>query len=321
MKRLLMSLAWILIVALSAAAQAQEWPTKPVRFIVPVPPGTAPDITIRLIGDRLARAWGQPVIVENRTGASGAIGMTAAARAPADGYTLVFSPAFAFTLTPLLMKNAGFDLDRDFEPVARVAGTPMLIAANPKFAANSLSEVIQLAKAQPGKINVANPQYASVPHLVVEMINQAANVQLYNVPFSGTVPAITASINGDTQLVVDGAAPLLPHVKGGKLKMIALTSPTVFPGLEGYPLASAAIPGLVVMGWFGIVAPKGTPAAAIQRVNAEINKALEIPEIVNRLRDLGTYPMPGTVQEFANFLGEERQRFAKIVKGARIEPQ
>ncbi len=314
-------LAVIALVMFGVAAHAQEWPTKPVKMIVPLPAGTAPDITMRLMGDRLSKLWGQQVVVENRPGASGAIGMQAVARAAADGYTFVFSSAFVFTLTPHLMKTPGFDLDRDFVPVARVAGTPMLLAANPQFAANNLSDVIQLAKSQADKINVSNPQYASIPHLFVEMLNQQTGIRLYNVPFSGTTPAMTAAINGDVQLVVDGIAPLLPYVRSGRLKAIAMAAPQPLAGLDGIPLANATIPGFNIMGWFGILARKGTSDVVIQRVNADVNKALAVPEITDRLREIGTYPMPGTVKEFAAFLGEERSRWAKAVKDAGIEAQ
>lgn len=321
MKRLTKYLPCIALAALSSLAQAQQWPAKQVRFILPLPPGTAPDIIARLVGDRLTKEWGNQAMVENRPGASGAIGMQAAAKAPADGYTFVFAPAFTFTTVQLTMKNAGYDVDRDFTPVARVGGTPMLIAANAKFAPNKLSEVIQAAKAQPGKINFANPQYASLPHLTIEMLNQMAGIQFYNVAFGGTIPAVTATINGDTSLVVDGITPLLPHVKSGKLKAIAVTAPQVLPGLESIPLAKDVVPGLNVMGWFGIAAPKGTPQAIVQRVNNDVNKALGEPALVERLRELGVYPMPGTVADFARFLGEEQRRFAKVVKDAKIEPQ
>jgi tripartite-type tricarboxylate transporter receptor subunit TctC len=321
MKRSTKYLSCIALVALSGLAQAQQWPTKQVRFILPLPPGTAPDIVARLVGDRLTKEWGNQAMVENRPGASGAIGMQAAAKAAADGYTFVFAPAFAFTTVPLTIKNAGYEVDRDFTPVARVGGTPMLIAANAKFTPNKLSEVIQAAKAQPGKINFANPQLASLPHLTIEMLNQIAGTQFYNVPFAGTIPAITATINGDTNLVVDGITPLLPHVKSGKLKAIAVTAPEVLPGLESIPLAKDVVPGLNVMGWFGIVAPKGTPQAIVQRVNGDVNKALAEPALIDRLRELGVYPMPGTVEDFAKFLGEEQRRFAKVVKDAKIEAQ
>jgi tripartite-type tricarboxylate transporter receptor subunit TctC len=309
------------IAALSTAAQAQQWPVKQVRFIMPMQPGSAPDIIARLLGDRLTKEWGNQAMVENRPGASGSIGMQAVAKSPADGYTLLFAPAFAFTTVPLTVKNVGYDVERDFTPVARVGGTPMLIAANARFAPSTLSEVIQAAKAQPGKINFANPQLGSLPHLTVEMLNQLAGISFFNVPFNGTIPAITATMNGDTTLVVDGITPLLPHVKSGKLKAIAITSPEVLPGLDSIPLAKDVVPGLNVMGWFGIAAPKGTPREVVQRVNRDVNKALAEPALVDRLRELGVYPMPGTVDDFAKFLLEEQRRFAKVVKDAKIEPQ
>ena len=321
MKRVTKYLSCIAIAALSTAAQAQQWPTKQVRFILPMQPGSAPDIIARLLGDRLTKEWGNQAMVENRPGASGAIGMQAVAKSPADGYTLVFAPAFAFTTVPLTVKNVGYEVERDFTPVARVGGTPMLIAANARFAPSTLSEVIRAAKAQPGKINFANPQLGSLPHLTVEMLNQLAGISFFNVPFNGTIPAITATMNGDTTLVVDGITPLLPHVKSGKLKAIAITSPEVLPGLESIPLAKDVVPGLNVMGWFGIAAPKGTPQAIVQRVNNDVNKALAEPALIERLRELGVYPMPGTVEDFAKFLGEEQRRFAKVVTDAKIELQ
>jgi tripartite-type tricarboxylate transporter receptor subunit TctC len=288
---------------------------------MPMPTGAAPDIVARLIGDRLTKEWGNQAMIENRPGANGAIAMQAVAKAPADGYTFVFAPAFAFTTVPLTMKNAGYDVERDFTPVARIGGTPMLIAANAKFAPNKLSEVIEAARAQPGKINFANPQYGSLPYLTIEMLNQLAGIRFFNVAFGGTIPAMTATINGDTALVVDGITPILPHVKSGKLKAIAITSPEVLPGLESIPLAKDAVPGLNVMGWFGIAAPKATPPAIVQRMNGDVNKVLAEPALIERLRELGVYPMTGTVEDFAKFVAEEQRRFAKVVKEAKIEPQ
>ncbi|HEY3073585.1 MAG TPA: tripartite tricarboxylate transporter substrate-binding protein [Burkholderiales bacterium] len=313
--------AGIALAAVSAFAHAQQWPTKQVRFIMPMPPGTAPDIIARLVSERLSKEWGNQVLTDNRPGANGAIGMQAAAKAPADGYTFVFAPAFAFTTVPLTMKNVGYDVERDFAPVARVGGTPMLIAANAKFPPSTLSEVLQAARAQPGKINFANPQYGSLPYLTIEMLNQLAGISFYNVAFGGTIPAMTSTISGDTALVVDGITPLLPHVKSGKLKAIAITSPEILPGLESIPLAKDSVPGLKVMGWFGIAAPKATPAAIVQRMNSDVNKALAEPALVERLRELGVYPMPGTVEDFAKFVADEQRRFAKVVKEAKIEPQ
>jgi tripartite-type tricarboxylate transporter receptor subunit TctC len=313
--------AGIALAAVSAFAHAQQWPTKQVRFIMPMPPGTAPDIIARLVSERLSKEWGNQALTDNRPGANGAIGMQAAAKAPADGYTFVFAPAFAFTTVPLTMKNVGYDVERDFTPVARVGGTPMLIAANAKFPPSTLSEVLQAARAQPGKINFANPQYGSLPYLTIEMLNQLAGISFYNVAFGGTIPAMTSTISGDTALVVDGITPLLPHVKSGKLKAIAITSPEILPGLESIPLAKDSVPGLNVMGWFGIAAPKATPAAIVQRMNSDVNKALAEPALVERLRELGVYPMPGTVEDFAKFVADEQRRFAKVVKEAKIEPQ
>ena len=321
MTRLTRHVAGIAIAAFSAFAHGQQWPSKQVRFIMPMPPGAAPDIVARLIGDRLTKEWGNQAMIENRPGANGAIAMQAVAKATADGYTFVFAPAFAFTTVPLTMKSAGYDVERDFTPVARIGGTPMLIAANAKFAPNKLSEVIEAARAQPGKINFANPQYGSLPYLTIEMLNQLAGIRFFNVAFGGTIPAMTATINGDTALVVDGITPILPHVKSGKLKAIAITSPEVLPGLESIPLAKDAVPGLNVMGWFGIAAPKATPRAIVQRMNADVNKVLAEPALIERLRELGVYPMTGTVEDFAKFVSEEQRRFAKVVKDAKIEPQ
>lgn len=262
----------VMFAIVAGAANGQEWPTKPVRFIVPAPPGESTDITMRLLGDRLSHILGQPLIVENRPGASGAIGMRAAARSPSDGYTYVFAPAYAIVILPSLLKEAGFDFDRDFTPVAGIGGTPMLIAANPNLGAKTLSEVIALAKARPGKITVANIQYASLPFLVVELLNQIAGVELYNVSFGSTTQAAAAAINGDASLVAGGSMSLMSHVKSGRL-----------------------------------------------------NKVLAMPDIGAKLRDLGMYPMsgtmPGTPQNFTDFIGEERRRWEKVLKAARIEPQ
>ncbi len=320
--------SWVISVVfaiVAGTANGQEWPTKPVRFIVPAPPAESTDITMRLLGDRLSHILGQPVIVENRPGASGAIGMRAVARSPSDGYTYLFAPAYTIVILPSLLKEAGLDLNRDFTPVAGIGGTPMLIAANPKLGAKTLSEVITLAKAQPGKITVANIQHASLPFLVVELLNQLAGVRLYNVSFGGTTQAVTATIIGDASLVAGGSMSLMSYVKSGKLTAIAVTSPQKLPGFEAYPLANEAVPGLTVMGWMGILSPKGTSTAIVRLVNANVNKVLAMPDIGAKLKDLGMYPMPGTMpgttQNFTDFIAEERRRWEKVLKAAHIEPQ
>ena len=307
--------------AAQTQTQAQAWPTKPVRILVPAPPGSAPDIAARAIADKLSAAWGQQAVVDNRPGAGGIVAMDLVRQAPADGYTMVLAQAAVVTVTPYTYKNATYDMDRDFSTVAMLGVTPMMIAANVGAPVKNLTETIAYAKANPEKVTIGNPTRTSIPHLAAELIGQSTGAKFFNVPFAGTPQMITASVGGDTMMSIDGVAPLLPMVKSGKLKAIAITADRVLPGLEGYPLAKDTLPGFEVFGWFALFAPKGLPQALATKINDDVNKALAQPEVVTRFATFGTYARPGTQQEAVAFVKKEQAVWAKVLRDAGIKAE
>ena len=315
-------LALVLFASLfCASAFAQAWPTKPVRFIVPAPPGTAPDIITRLVADKLTPLWGRQIVVDNRPGAGGNVAMAAFVKAEKDGHTFASVMATVVTLTPHLFKEKQYNLDSDVVPVATIGTSPMMVAVNPGLGVNTLDDFIKLAKSQPGKINFAPPLLNTVPHLAGEMLSNAAGIKLYPIAYNGSVPAVTATITGESQITIDGLPPLVPQVKAGKLKAIAVTSEKRLPGYENLPTVSETYPGLVAIGWFSLLAPSGTSAALVDRVNKDVNTVIQMPEIVARFADLGVYPDPGSPKAAADFIKSERALWAKVVKDAGIQPQ
>ncbi len=317
-----MKLIAALFLAIAAfAAHAQSWPTKTVRIIVPSPPGTAPDIITRLYVDRLTAVWGKAVIVENRPGAGGNVAMGAMVRGEKDEHVFASVMATVVTLTPHLFKDLQYNIDTDVVPVAMIGTSPMMLTVNPGLGVNSVADLVKMANAQPGKLNFALPLLNSVPHLAGEMLGAAAGVRFYPVAYNGSVAAVTATMTGESQLYIDGLPPQVAQVKAGKLKALAVTSTNRLPGFESLPTLSESYPGLKAIGWFGVLAPAGTSAAVVSKVNADITRAIQIPEVVQRFADLGVYPEPGSPQAAAEFMKAERTLWAKAVREAGIKPQ
>ena len=324
-ERIVLLAAVIIVTALTAPwsppASAQAWPSRPVRLVLPFPAGVPPDIVARLIADKLTAIWGQAVVVDNRPGAGGIAGMSGFVRTPADGYTLALVAASTVTLTPHMFKDPQFNVDRDIASVATVATSPMMIAVNPSFPAQTLPELIAQTKTRPGKVNFAATLLNSVPHLTGLMLNRAAGIELFTVPYNGSVPAITATVSGEAQIVIDGLPTLVQHVKAGKLRAIAVTSAARLPGFESLPAAAEVLPGFASVGWFAVFAPAGTPAAVIEKVNADINRVIQMPDIVSRFADLGMYARTGSVKSASDFLTSERALWKKVVQDAGIQAQ
>jgi tripartite-type tricarboxylate transporter receptor subunit TctC len=317
-----MKLITALFLAIAAfAAHAQSWPTKTVRIIVPSPPGTAPDIITRLYVDRLGAVWGKAVIVENRPGAGGNVAMGAMVRGEKDEHVFASVMATVVTLTPHLFRDLQYNIDTDVVPVAMIGTSPMMLTVNPSLGVNSVADLVKMAKAQPGKLNFALPLLNSVPHLAGEMLGAAAGVKFYPVAYNGSVAAVTATMTGESQLYIDGLPPQVAQVRAGKLKALAVTSTNRLPGFESLPTLSESYPGLKAIGWFGVLAPAGTSAAVVSKVNADITRAILIPEVVQRFADLGVYPEPGSPQAAAEFMKAERTLWAKAVRDAGIKPQ
>jgi len=308
--------------ALPAAAQpGGSYPQKPVHLIISAPPGTAPDIIARLIGDKLEAGLGQRIIPDNRPTAQGVVAVDNLRQNPPDGYTLALLQAAAAVVTPFTYKGATYDIERDLETVATVAYTPMLFVGAPNAPAKTLAELVAIGKAKPEDIAIGNPIRSSIPHLAAELLGQRTGARFRHVSFTGTAQGIQALMAGDLPYYVDGTAPLMPFVRAGKLIAVAVASERVLPGLEGIPLAKDTVRGLNVYGWFVVVAPKGTPAPIIQRLNAEINKVIAMPEIVTRFADFGTYAMPGTSAEAARFVHNEKIMFSQAIKEAGLQAE
>ena len=306
---------------LSAPVQAQAWPNKPVRMIVPFPAGSAPDVIARLVADKLGTGWGQAVIVDNRPGAGGIPGMSALVRSANDGYTIGFIPAAVLTLTPELYKNPQFNPDTDIVPVAAVGTSPMMIVVNANSEIKNLADLAKASKAQPGKITFAAAQLNSVPHLTGEMLGKAMGAPMMVVPYTGSPQAITALLSNEAVVTIDGMSALVPNVKAGKFRALAVMSKERLPGYETVPVAADTFKGIESIGWFSIYAPAGTPSPVVDKINSDVNKVVVAPDLVARMAELGVYPKTGTPKQLGEFVTEQRGVWKKVVTDLKLQPQ
>jgi len=299
---------------------ADAFPTKPIRIVVPFPPGGPADVLARTVGDRIAVALGQPVVVDNRPGAGGNIGMELVAKAAPDGHTLALAPAGNLTVNPSLYRNVPYDVGRDFAPVTVIAAVPNVLVVNPQVPAKDLAELIAYAKANPGKLNYSSPGPGSGAHLAGELLKSSAGIDIVHVPYSGIAPAVTAVIAGDVQLMFAGAPSALPQVAGGKLRALAVASPMRIASAPALPtLSEAGLPGFDVTSWYSIVAPAATPPAVVERLQKEIARALTSPDVKAKLTGIGAEPIANTPEEFAAMIRVETAKWSKIVKDANIK--
>ena len=303
-------------------ALAQDWPARPVKFIISQPPGTSPDIVARLLAERLARLIGQQIIVDNRPGGQNVIGAQAAAKAAPDGYTYFFATTAAIVTNPLTFKSLPYDPERDFAPVAMIAKSPMVVAVNPGVEAKSLAELIALDRAQPGKLAAANEGTKTFSGMMSLMLNVTAGTSLLQVPYNGVTPAIQDTIAGRTQVVLVSSAALGPYLKRGELRPLAVSAARRVPGLESVPTLAETFPGFEYSGWFALLAPAGTPQAIVQRVNRDMDRVLAEPEMAQRLRDFGLVNEgAGTPETLGEFLRAERERWVKLVRTIGLQPE
>jgi len=318
--RRLAGLAALAVLAITAAQAADVYPTKPLRIIVPFPPGGPADALARTVGDKLAASLGQPVVVDNRPGAGGNIGMELAAKAPPDGHTLVLAPAGNLTVNPSLYRSVPYDVGRDFAPVTVIAAVPNVLVVNPQVPAKDVAELIAYAKGNPGRLNYASPGAGSGAHLAGELLKSSAGIDIVHVPYNGIAPAVAAVISGDVQMMFAAAPTALPQIAGGKLRPLAVASPKRIAAAPALPTMDASgLPGFDVTSWYSIVAPAGTPPAVIDRLQREIARTLEMPDVKARLAGLGAEPIANTPAEFAAMIGSETAKWGKIVKDAGIK--
>ena len=301
----------------ASVAQAQAFPIRPIRIIVPLAPGGAMDNLARLYGQKLTEKWGQPVLIDNRPGANGVIGAQLVAKSPPDGYTLLQSVDFALTMNQALYTALPYDPFNSFTPVSLLTTQALQFSANLKFPAKSLKDVVEYAKANPGKVNVG---YAIVTGLVVlELFKSMAGIEMTNVPYKGASAVIPALLAGDIDIDVSDIPTHAPHIKAGRLRGLATTGPSRSTALPDLPtVAEAGYPGLEVRYWYGLVAPANTPKVIVDKLNAEVNAILRLPEIQERLTALGMDPDASTPEQFATLIKADSERWSKVIRAAKI---
>ncbi len=322
MTRILRELLQVLAcaaLAVAVPAAAQSWPERPVKVYVSTAAGSAPDIVARLITDQLAQMWGKALVVDNRPGAGGNLGAQAAARSPADGYTLWFAHATPVVMNQYLFKTPGFDAERDFNAIVRVGLNPMMIAVNPSLPASDLKALVAWAKGRTDKLSFATSGSKNIPHLVGETLNQLAGLGMVHVPYKGSQQAAQDTAGGQTNIYIDAVPPMVPWLQGARLRGVAVTSRDRLAGFEQLPTAAELGFDLVMSGWTGLLAPAGAPREVIERVNRDVNSVLARSDMVTRMRALGTYELGGTQKEFEAFILQERRLWERVVQMARIE--
>ncbi len=298
----------------SPGVPAQPYPAKPVRIIAGFPPGSGADITARVIGLRLAEAMGQQMIVDNRPGAGSNIAAELAAKAPPDGYTL-FIGTVANTINATLYSKLPFDFARDFAPIALATAAPNILVVHPSVPAQSVAGLIALAKARPGQLNYASAGVGTAPHLSSELFGSMAGVRMVHVPYKGSPPAVTDLIAGEVALMFSPASSVLPHVKSGRLRALAVTTAARLPSLPELPtVAESGLKGYETITWFGFVAPSKTPLAVVTRLNAEIVKALALPGVRSQFASQGIEALGGTPEQFAGYIRDEIVKWAGVIK-------
>jgi tripartite-type tricarboxylate transporter receptor subunit TctC len=310
-------------IATAAAADAQTWPVRPIKFVAPVSAGIGSDVMARMVADRISRGLGQQVFVENVPGAAGTLGTAAAARSAPDGYTFLLGTAGMLATNKFLFKSLPFDLDRDFTPVAIVCrGTPFAISSNPGLPVRSLPELIALAKSKPGKLSYAFDISSGWANIIGDLLNRRAGIQMVQVPYRTTPQAIADTVSGTTEVIISSVTSVEAFVQTGKLRRLAVTAAQRFPGMEDTPPVAEMFPGFVFEGWNAVVAPAKTDSGIVDRLNREIDVGTNDPEVANRLLKLGCLVRPGVGPQAAGeFLKMERERWAALAKELDLKPQ
>jgi tripartite-type tricarboxylate transporter receptor subunit TctC len=313
------ALALFAAIVFAGAAVAQEWPTRPVRLVVPFPPGGSTDILGRSIAQKLQEALGQTFIVDNKAGAGGSIGATEVARAAPDGYTLLMGHIGTLAVNPSLYPNLAYDPVKSFAPVALIARVPNVLVVNPAVPARDLQQLIALAKAKPGALRYASGGNGSAAHIAMEYFKLRTQTDIGHVPYRGTSPAVTDVMGGQVEMIMTGVPAVLQQVKAGKLRALAVSSLAPVASLPDVPtIAASGLPDFEAIQWYGVVAPARTPPAVIARLNAEIGRALQAPEIKARLDAEGAEAAPGTPEAFGALIATEIARWKPVIEQSRM---
>jgi tripartite-type tricarboxylate transporter receptor subunit TctC len=300
-------------------AQAQNYPSKPIRLVVPFTPGGSSDILARAVGQKLTEAWGQPVVIDNVPGAGGSVGADRVAKAAPDGYTLLMGHIGTLAVNPSIYPNLSYDPVKSFTPVAWVASVPNVLVVHPSVSAKSVKELVALAKSKPGQLNYGSGGNGSAAHLATEYLKLQSQTFMVHVPYRGTAPAVTDLVGGQIQLMFTGGPAVLPFVKSGQLRALAVSSSKRLNALPDLPtVAESGYKGFEADQWYGIVAPAGTPKEIVGKLNAQINQALESSELKNRLQSEGAIAMPTTPEAFGALIVREIERWKPVVRAGQI---
>jgi tripartite-type tricarboxylate transporter receptor subunit TctC len=311
----------LILASLGSEALAQTYPSKPVRLIVTYPPAGSSDLMARILGQKLSELWGQPVIVENKAGAAGSIGMDYAAHQPPDGYSFLIGNLGPTVVNPILSK-VPFDVERDFIPVSLIATGPNILVVNPNTPATTLGELIAYARANPGKLNFGSGGSGSVAHLSGEMFKSQAHVDIVHVPYKGGILSVNDLLAGNVQLVFSDALPVMQHIRAGKLRALAVTSPERSPLAPEIPTCvESGLPGLVAVNWWGVLLPAGTPKVIADKFRADLVKVMQDPDVKEKFATLGVDAVSGTPEQFGAYIKSETAKYAKLIKEANIRAE
>ncbi len=312
---------FLLLAAASLAAHAQSWPAKPVRMIVPYAAGGTTDVLARIMSERLGQALGQPFVIEYRPGAGGTIGAEAAAKSAPDGYTIVMGAPGSHSTAASLYAKLGFDPVKDFAPIVHVANVPNSVVVHPSMPVKSVPELIAYAKGRPGEVAFGSAGTGATTHLTGELFALETGTKLTHVPYKGSSQAMVDLLGGQIPMMFENLPGAAPQVRAGKLRLLAVTSLKRSPAFPDTPAVSETIPGFEVVAWFALFAPAGTPAAIVQRLNAESDRILQQADVREKIAQAGSEPVGGTPEAFARFLADDIAKWRRVIPAAGIKPQ
>jgi tripartite-type tricarboxylate transporter receptor subunit TctC len=308
------------LMSLSAVAQAADYPSKPIKIVVTFPPGGSADAIVRILSTRINDKLGQALVIDNRPGAGGNIGLSVVAKAAPDGYVLGVGAAGGLTANSSLYPQMPFDVAKDFQPITMLAAIPFVLVGHPSVPAENMQQLIAYAKSQPGKVSIGHGGNGTAMHLSTALFTQMTDLKMIEVPYRGSGPAAMDTLSGQIQLSITDLAAALPHIKAGKLKAFAVTSPKRLNNLPDVPtLSESGLTGYDSTGWFGLVAPAGTPATIVQRLSTEFTAALNDEAIKSQMRQSGMEPMPTTTEGLDAYIKSETQKWAKVIRQANIK--
>ena len=311
--------ACLLLAGVAGLAAAQQYPSKPIRMVVGFAPGGGTDLVARFIGQKMTENWGQPVLVDNRAGATGTIGADIVAKAPPDGYTLLMGHVNSHGIAPNLFKKLPYDAEKDFSMVAYVGYVPNVLVIHPSIPAKNVKELIAIAKAQPGSLNYASSGVGSTQHLAGELFTLLTGAKIVHVPYKGSGPAVIDLLAGHVSMNFDTMPPVLPHIKSGRMRALGLTTPKRSPQLPDVPtMMEVGLKGFDMTNWYGVMAPAKTPRDVVVKLNGEINRIVGLRDAKSKLEEAGTQLDPMSPEQFATFLHSEIAKYAKLVKAANV---